>query len=325
VSRRPRVLTWHVHGSYLYYLAHADVELLLPVGRADVAGYLGRRPNFPWPDNVHEVDVDGLTRTPFDVVLFQTRRNYCEDQFEILSERQRRLPRVYLEHDPPLDHPAATRHVVDDPDVLLVHVTHFNDLMWDAGRTPTRVIRHGVVVPDDARYTGELRRGVTVVNNLYRRGRRTGPDVFDRARGRVPLDLFGMAFEDGEGAGELPLAELPYALGRYRFFFNPIRYTSLGLALCEAMMVGLPIVALATTEQTVVVENGVSGFVDTDVDVLIERMLELSSDPRLAQELSAGARERARELFSIERFAAEWTATFAEAAGLADARTERVA
>ena len=29
--RRPRVFTWHVHGNYLYYLAHANVDFYLPV------------------------------------------------------------------------------------------------------------------------------------------------------------------------------------------------------------------------------------------------------------------------------------------------------
>jgi len=40
-----------------------------------------------------------------------------------------------------------------------------------------------------------------------------------------------------------------------RFFFNPIRYTSLGLAVCEAMMVGMPIIGLATTEMATTVQN----------------------------------------------------------------------
>ena len=57
----------------------------------------------------------------------------------------------------------------------------------------------------------------------------------------------------------------------YRFVFNPIRYTSLGLAVLEAMMIGIPIVGLATTEMVTVVENGVSGYLDTNVDNLIER------------------------------------------------------
>ena len=38
----------------------------------------------------------------------------------------------------------------------------------------------------------------------------------------------------------VPHAELPAFMSRYRFFFNPIRYTSMGLAVIEAMMVGLP-------------------------------------------------------------------------------------
>src|SRR5262249_25618869 len=145
----------------------------------------------------------------FDCVLFQSRQNYLADQYEILSEAQRRLPRVYLEHDPPREHPTDTRHPCDDPDVLLVHVTHFNDLMWDSARTPSRVIEHGVVVPRGGTYTGELARGVVVVNNMHKRGRRLGHDVFERARGQVPLDLVGMGWEQVGGLREVRHRDLP--------------------------------------------------------------------------------------------------------------------
>src|SRR6266550_3029276 len=74
-----------------------------------------------------------------------------------------------------------THHLIDDADVLLVHVTAFNALMWDSGRTPTRVIEHGVIDPG-VRWTGELERGLVVVNNLPSRGRRVGADIFERAR-----------------------------------------------------------------------------------------------------------------------------------------------
>src|SRR5262249_205729 len=42
--------------------------------------------------------------------------------------------------------PDNLRDAIDDPNVLLVHVTPFDALMWDNGRTPTRVIDHGVTV-----------------------------------------------------------------------------------------------------------------------------------------------------------------------------------
>jgi glycosyltransferase involved in cell wall biosynthesis len=321
LSRRPRVLTWHVHGSYLAYLARGDYDLYLPVRADRRHPYGGRTSSFDWTDSVHEVPVEDVPHLDVDCVLYQSRTNWLEDRFDVLSSAQRRLPQIYLEHDPPLEHPAQTRHVVDDPDVLIVHVTHFNALMWDSGRTPTRVIRHGVAPAGDVRWSGELARGITVVNNLYRRGLRTGPDVFDRARAEVPLDLLGMGSADGDGIGEVPLRDVPPLAARYRFFFNPIRYTSLGLAVCEAMMLGLPVVALATTEQAVVLEDGVTGFVDTDVGRLIEGMRALVDDRELARRLGAGARERARELFDLGRFVAEWGRTFREVVGMPAAVT----
>src|SRR5690606_10589923 len=207
-----------------------------------------------------DVPAEKVVDLDLDAIVLQSRKNYLEDQYEILSAGPRRLPRIFLEHDPPRESPTDTRHPVDDPHVLLVHVTAFNALMWDAGSTPARVIEHGVEVPADIRYTGELDRGVVVVNGLPARGRRLGADVFERVREHVPLDLVGIGSEALGGLGEIAHADLPSVLARYRFLFNPIRYTSLGLAVCEAMSVGLPIVALATTEMATVVENGVSGF-----------------------------------------------------------------
>lgn len=313
--RRLRVLTWHVHGSYLWYLSHIPHELYLPTKPGRPEGYGGRSPSFSWPPNVHDVPAEQVRDLDLDCVLFQSHRNWLEDQHEILSPGQRRLPRVFLEHDPPRESPTDTRHPVDDSEVLLVHVTHFNQLMWDSGRTPTAVIEHGVRVPPDACYTGELPRGVAAVNGLRRRGRRLGADVFDQARRHVPLDLVGMLSEEAGGLGEVAPRQLPAFLARYRFFFNPIRYTSLGLAVCEAMMIGLPVVGLATTEMVTVVENGVSGWLGLGIDGLVGRMRELVADPLEARRLGEGARRTAEERFSLDRFCADWSRMLSEVAG----------
>ena len=318
-----RVLTWHVHGSYLEYLSFIGHELYLPVKPGRPTGYGGRAPGRAWRDNVHDVPADEVRHGRFDAILFQSQRNWLEDQHEILSEDQRRLPRIYLEHDPPRGHPTDTRHIVDDRDVLLVHVTHFNRLMWDSGRTPTMVIPHGVTVPDDVRYTGELQRGIVVVNGMPERGRRLGLDVFQALREEVPLDLVGYHSEPIGGLGEVPLRELAAFEARYRFFFNPIRYTSLGLAVCEAMMVGLPIVGLATTEMPMVVENGVSGFLDTEPSRLAAPMRELLRDCGLAVRLGEGARRAALELFNIGRFARDWDDALRLVTGARDRRPQR--
>jgi glycosyltransferase involved in cell wall biosynthesis len=307
-----RILTWHVHGSYLYYLVQSPHQFFLPVKPGYPEGYGGKLGGFPWGDNVHNVATEDVCNLEFDCILFQSRKNYLEDQYEILSEQQRSLPRIYLEHDPPQNHPTGTHHIVNDPDILLVHVTHFNHLMWNSGQTPTCVIEHGVIVPNEIRYRGELDRGIVIVNGLKSRGRRLGADVFEQVREQVPLDLVGMQSEQLDGLGEVSHQDLHQFTVRYRFFFNPIRYTSLGLAVCEAMMLGMPIIGLATTELATVVENGVSGYVDTNVNQLIDMMKMLLETPEEAEFLSQGARRTAQERFHIQRFAQDWNDAFAQ-------------
>lgn len=310
------ILTWHVHGSYLHYLSQVPHTFYLPVKPDRPEGYGGRLPGLPWPETVVDVPAAHVRDLDLDCIVFQSRKNYVEDQLEILSPDQRRLPRVFLEHDPPREHPTDTRHPVDDPNVLLVHVTAFNELMWDNGRTPTRVVEHGVVLPAGVRYSGEIPRGLVVVNGLPTRGRRLGADVFETARARVPLDLVGLDSIAAGGLGEVGHAELPGLMARYRFFFNPIRYTSLGLAVCEAMTAGVPIVALATTEMSTVIENEVSGIVDTRVETLIEGMQRLLAQPEEAKRLGAGARRVAEKRFGIDRFVRDWIAVFEDVTGI---------
>lgn len=299
-----RILTWHVHGSYLHYLTQTPHEFFLPVDATRSEGHGGRSASFAWGDNVHEVPVEELPGQEFDAVLYQSHRNWLHDR-PGLSEAQRRLPALYLEHDTPQGTPTNTRHPVDDPAVTIVHVTHFNALMWDNGPNAVAVIDHGVTDHGHL-YTGELERGLTVVNGLARRGRRLGADVFARAKAQLPLDLVGMLAEEAGGLGEVPPGELPAFSAPYRFFFHPIRYTSLGLGLLEAMTLGMPVVGLATTELPTIVRDGENGFIATDETALHVAMRRLLADRGLARAIGAAGRETVLARFGIGRFADDW-------------------
>ena len=323
--KRLRILTWHVHGSYLYYLTQASHDFFLPVKPGKPEGYGGRLPGLDWGNNVYDIEASQVSSEAFDCVLFQSERNYLIDQHEILSEAQKELPCLFLEHDPPQASPTDTHHVVDDPSVLLVHVTHFNQLMWNSNRTPSCAIDHGVLVPPDTAYSGEIPRGIVVVNDLRTRGRRLGADIFEQVRKRVPLDLVGMDAKSMGGLGEISHEDLPRLVARYRFFFHPIRYTSLGLALCEAMMLGVPIVGLATTELSTVIKNGYSGYIDTDIDRLVEHMQALIDDPTLAHRLGKGAKQQAQARFSIDRFTRDWDEVLAKAMQMASSPARSLA
>ncbi len=313
--RRLKILIWHIHGSYLNTLARIDHDWYLPLKPGRPEGYGGRGPTFDLPDYVREVPAEQVRNLDLDLIIYQTPKNFHTDQFEILSPAQQGLPKIYLEHNTPKPDATATRHLIDDPNVLLVHVTHYNRLMWDNSQTPTMVIEHSVAIDPSASYGGHLSRGIVVANGIHRRPRIAGFDIFLHARERVPLDIAGMETEAYGGLGDIPYRHLHRRVADYRFLFSPMRYTSLPLAVIEAMTVGMPVVALATTELPTVIENGVTGYVSCDAETLIERMQELLENPAEARRLGANARRVAQERFGLDRFRRDWNAAFERALG----------
>lgn len=312
--RRLRILTWHVHGNYLYNLTQVPHDFFLVTDAARSTHQTGRVGILPWGDNVHEAPADALHGMPFDVVLYQHRAQWDHDRTRLLSPAQQRLPRIVLEHDPPLENPTDERHWCQDEGALLVHVTPYNALMWDAGITPSRVVEHGVKPLADVRWNGERARGLVVVNHLLQRGRRLGVDVWREMAAQLPLTLVGMGSEDLGGAGEIGQLDLPQVMALHRFFFNPIRRTSLGLAVIEAMLLGMPVVGLATTELVTVIDSGRNGYVDTRPERLAGVMRELLRDPGLAAQWGDAGRRTAEERFGIGRFVDDWVRVLADVA-----------
>jgi len=307
-GRRPRVLTWHVHGNYLYALSQVPCEFIIPV-RPGRAGYSPLGGKIPWGANVREVPAERVHETPVDCVLYQSPENLA-DAPALLSAEQQRLPCAFLEHNPPQPHPTDTVHPFRQPGGVLVHVTPYNAQMWDhAADVSARVVEHGIV-PPAARYQGDLARGIVVVNNIARRGRRMGADLHQQVAREVPMDLIGMDSERCGGLGEVPNMEVASFMARYRFFFSPVRYGSLGLALLEAMMCGLPVVGFGSTELPAVIHSGVDGYVDTRPGRLIEVCRQLLAEPRLARQWGEAGRRTAMSRYHIDRFVDDWRALF---------------
>jgi glycosyltransferase involved in cell wall biosynthesis len=231
----------------------------------------------------------------------------------------RDVPAVYVEHNAPQGRVAEMRHpLAGRDDLLLVHVTHFNRLFWDAAGTPEIVIEHGIVDPGE-RYTGELERAVVVINEARRRGRVTGTDLLGRLGSSMPLDLFGIdAASVGNGVvrpiDDLPQERLHDEMARRRAYVHPIRWTSLGLSLLEAMHLGMPVVALATTEVVEAVPPE-AGEISNDVGRLEEALRRLRRDPDEARERGRAAREAAVRRYSLARFQNDWERTLEEVLG----------
>jgi len=96
----------------------------------------------------------------------------------------------------------------------------------------------------------------------------------------------------------------------------PACYT---LSLIEAMMTGMPVVALGKNmvqktqfeqfnyyEIEEIIEHGVSGFIGHSIQEMRGYIEQLLNDHQLAKEISANARARAIELFGKEKISKQW-------------------
>ncbi|HEV2086764.1 MAG TPA: glycosyltransferase [Cryptosporangiaceae bacterium] len=302
-----RVFLWHVHGSYTTALVHGRYEYLVPVLPDRGPDGRGRAETFVWPDSAVEVTPEEAAESEVDVVILQRPEELHGLAERWLGGRQpgRDLPAIYLEHNAPQGRINDMRHVAADrPELLVVHVTHFNDLFWDTGSTPTRVVEHGIVDPG-YRYTGELGRAAVVINEAARRGRVTGTDLLERFGAEVPLDLFGMGAASLGGFENPSQAELHEELAKRRVYLHPIRWTSLGLSLLEAMHLGMPVAALATTEVPEAVPPE-AGVVSTRVEVLAKAARRLIQDLAEAREMGEAARRFALSRYGLDRFLYDW-------------------
>jgi glycosyltransferase involved in cell wall biosynthesis len=301
-----RILLWHVHGSWTTGFVSGRHEYVVPVVPDRGPDGRGRARTWDWPDSVTELAPGELADSEFDVVLLQ-RPHELDDLCERWTGRRpgRELPAVYVEHNAPQGRIADMRHPAADRDLLVCHVTHFNELFWDCGSTPTRVIEHGIVDPG-YRYTGEFARAAVVINEARRRARVTGTDLLERFTGSgVPIDLFGMDAAALGGIEDLPQDRMHAEMARRRCYLHPIRWTSLGLSLIEAMQLGMPVVALATTEAIEAVPLQ-AGVISTRIDVLAAAARRFLHDPEAARDAGFAARTYALERFGLERFLADW-------------------
>ncbi|CAN5231565.1 glycosyltransferase [soil metagenome] len=301
------VFLWHVHGSWTTAFVQGSHRYLVPVLPNRGPDGRGRARTWDWPPSVVEVSPEEAARAEVDVVVLQRPEELAGLAMRWLGRRRpgRDVPAVYVEHNAPQGRISEMRHhAADRPDLLLAHVTHFNDLFWDAGNTPTRVIEHGIVDPGE-QYTGELPRAVVAINEPGRRGRVTDTDLLGRLGREVPIDLFGMATEALGGIEDPPQHLLHEEMARRRLYLHPIRWTSLGLTLIEAMHLGMPVVALATTEAPEAVPPE-AGVVSTSVDRLIEACRHLIREPEEALLKGKAARGAALERYGLGRFLTDW-------------------
>src|SRR5205823_3210867 len=180
------------------------------------------------------------------------------------------------------------------------------------------VIEYGIV-DTGYQYTGELPAIGVVIDEPVAEWRIAGGDLLPRIAGGHQTDVFGVGVTDlptvlhADSPGWLRVHEdltQPAArqqLARRRVYLQPFRWTSLGTSLIEAMQLGMPVVALATTDVVEAVPAA-AGVISTSHRVLADATYEFLADRERARQAGRAARRAALERYSLSRFLREWDA-----------------
>ena len=311
-----KILLWNVHGSWDTALVQGRHEYVVPVTPGRGVYGKGLPDTYDWPATTREVPARRLRDEHIDAVVLQRAQEISLAKRWLGRTPGSDVPAVYVEHNAPRGEVPNTRHhLVGRDDILLVHVTHFNALLWDNGRAPSTVIEHGVPDPG-ARYTGDWPRTGVVINEPVRRWRVTGTDLLPVFAKTAPVDVFGMRVNGlPQRLGmdpaslwvydNLPQHAMHAELARRRMYLHPIRWTSLGLSLIEAMFLAMPVVALATTEVLEAVPSG-AGVVSNRIDALLAAVRRFLNDPLDALAAGKAARAAACARYSLPRFLSDW-------------------
>ncbi len=317
-----KILVWYLHGGWMQAFLSGSHEYLVPAEPG--------RDMPPLPPHARRIEAAELAGVDVDLVVLQ-RIEELEWAESLLGRRPGRdVPAVFVEHNTPKRSPVAERHFLSDrTDIPVVHVTHFNRLIWDCGSAPTVVIEHGIPDPGQ-QYTGAVEALGVVINEPVRRGRVTGTDLLPAFASAGRLDCFGIAADRLPAAldlgpdrlhvvGDLPTQRLHAELAQRRAYVHPMRWTSLGLSLLEAMFLGMPVLVLDATEAARAVPPE-AGARSADPAELVATADLLLLDPDEAHRRGAVAREAAIARYGLRRFLDDWDAVLADTR---DAHTRR--
>ncbi|MCJ7634403.1 hypothetical protein MUP77_18680 [Candidatus Bathyarchaeota archaeon] len=175
--------------------------------------------------------------------------------------------------------------------------------------------------PDEYKgWTGEKKQVITVAQAMKKRDDCLKFSVFEACTRGFPRKLYGFSNDDVDKelwGGALTYEELKQVLRENRVFFYcctfPAQYT---MAFQEALMVGIPVVAIGRTlagfniEVPSLIVNGVNGFTSDSIDELRNYVSMLLEDHELAKRISVEGRKTAIELFAKETIKEQWRQFF---------------
>lgn len=175
------------------------------------------------------------------------------------------------------------------------------------------------------RWNGMEKQVMTLNQDMKNRGEFCNYNAFMQFQSGLPVKLYGTK---NEASGELSGGYLSYEDVKQKmrdsrcYFYTGTQPASYTLGFIEALMTGVPVLALGSKHATSlglagdvyevpdIIQNGVNGFVSDDIGQLQEWARMLLSDEKTAARIGAMGRETAIALFGHDAIKLKWQKLF---------------
>ncbi len=104
---------------------------------------------------------------------------------------------------------------------------------------------------------------------------------------------------------------------RYSVYFNPTLRSPMPRARCEPMMCGVVTVSARNHDVDRFIDNGVDGFHSAEPVELRDQLLYLHRHPEAVRRMGAAARQKALQVFHVDRYHADWARLISQVCGAA--------
>lgn len=170
-------------------------------------------------------------------------------------------------------------------------------------------------------YTGESPQAICISQNMKHRGEFCNYEAFEKIAQGLNVKLYGTSNESSGdlSGGFLTYEKMKQLLQTSRAFIytgtQPASYT---LSFIEAMMTGIPVIAIGAKlanslhisgemyEIEDMIDDGYNGYISDDVQYLRSKVETLALNPSLARTIGARGRQTAISLFGMDQITEQW-------------------
>ncbi len=314
-----KLLTFCAHESYLQTLAKLghpmDVVVNLPGHHSTTWDERMR----PVPDNVRLLPLEELMANPpqFDCLI-------GHNISDLLQTKHLVGPRILALHSSLTGRIAQEQAGVDAAEMSAMVARYISmisgvllfssEMKRQTWNIDARVISLAVDIADYEGYHGSKDSALRVVNNISAKTDFLRWDLHESVFSDLPCRLVGINpdYPDVE-----PSRDWQHLKELYREHRMYVHTAAEGMedawntATLEAMATGMPVICSELPDS--LVEDGVSGFVSNDPEVLRAGVRRLLENRELAVEMGQAGRAKVADAFSIQKFIDNWEDAISEA------------